>query len=196
MRGQTLVELALVFPLFFVVLIAVIEFVFLLNANLSIGFASRDASLIAAEAGSNPGADCAILQAVEQDVGAPAGANNITSVTIYWADANGTIKAPGASNVWTRTPLTPTPCKLPSGAQITIPYSPPLFFGYPVATRCNITAGCPLSGGHPGLDTIGVTVAFSYVWHTPIAAFSSISGTSGSGVSLSQSNAMRMEPIL
>lgn len=196
MRGQALVEYALVFPMFFVLLLAIIEFVFLMNANLSIGFASRDASLIAAEAGNNPGADCAIIQAIEQDVSAPAGANNITSVTVYWADTNGVIKAPGASNVWTRTPGTPTLCKLPSGTQISIPYSPPATYGYPVADRCNIVAGCPLSGGHPGLDTIGVNVAYAYVWHTPIAAFSSISGTSGSGVSLSQSNAMRMEPIL
>jgi len=193
MRGQTLVEFALVLPLFLVVLFAIVEFVFLMNANLSIGFASRDASLIAAEAGNNPGSDCAVIQAIEKDVSAPADRSNITSVTVYWSDTNGNIKSPGAWNVWNRTGA--TLCTLPSGAQITLPYT--LFTsGYGSASRCNIVAGCPLSGGHPGLDTIGVTVAYAYTWHTPLSAFSSISGSSGSGVSLSQSNAMRMEPIL
>ena len=49
--GQSLVEFALVIPIFLVLLMAVIEFAFLMNGQLSINYATRDAALIAAEAG-------------------------------------------------------------------------------------------------------------------------------------------------
>ena len=61
-RGQTLVEFALVFPIFFVLLMGMIEFGLVFNALLSINFASRDGSLIAAEAGNAVGSDCVILE--------------------------------------------------------------------------------------------------------------------------------------
>ena len=94
--GQSLVEFSLVIPLFLVVLMAVIEFSFLMNGQLSINYATRDAALIAAEAG-NAGldaqnddlADCVILQKVQQDVTAPASTSNITQVQIYWTNATG-----------------------------------------------------------------------------------------------------------
>jgi Flp pilus assembly protein TadG len=67
--GQTLVEFALVLPLFMVLLMGVIEFAFMFNATMAINFATRDASLIAAESGSQATADCAILARIEQSIG-------------------------------------------------------------------------------------------------------------------------------
>jgi hypothetical protein len=87
--GQTLVEFALILPLFMVLLMGIIEFAFMFNATLSINFTSRDASLIAAEAGIQSTADCAVLAKVEQDVAAPLNDSNIQSVTIYKADRFG-----------------------------------------------------------------------------------------------------------
>ena len=46
---------------------------------------------------------------------------------------------------------------------------------------------------HPGVDTIGVSVAYDYTWHTPLK---SLLGWTGNGVNFVRSNAMRMEPIL
>ena len=71
-RGQSLVEFALVFPIFFVLLMGLIEFGLVFNALLSINFASRDASLIAAEAGNAVCSDCVILKKVEDSIGSPA----------------------------------------------------------------------------------------------------------------------------
>ena len=48
-----------------------IEFALLFNATLAVNFATRNASLLAAESGSNPWADCVILQEVEKDMGPP-----------------------------------------------------------------------------------------------------------------------------
>ena len=81
-RGQSLVEFALVFPIFFVLLMSLIEFGLVFNALLSINFATRDASLIAAEAGNAVGADCIILKKVENSIGAPANKAQIQTVEI------------------------------------------------------------------------------------------------------------------
>ena len=104
-RGQSLVEFALVFPLFILLVMAVVEFAFAFNANLAIAFASRDAALVAAEAGDGLNSDCAIIQSVINDVGAPADAAQITSIEIYWSDQNGNYKNPDSSlkNLWNHT---------------------------------------------------------------------------------------------
>jgi len=75
----------------------------------------------------------------------------------------------------------------------TVPYSIPVATPgtYPVATRCNVQAGC--GSGHPAVDTIGVKITYQHTWVTPLANLVSLGGT---GMTLTQSNAMRMEPVL
>jgi Flp pilus assembly protein TadG len=70
-EGQALVEFALVFPIFLVLLLATIEFAFALNAVLSANYSTRDASLIGAEAGTEPRADCKIIRHVLSGMTAP-----------------------------------------------------------------------------------------------------------------------------
>lgn len=70
-RGQTLVEFAMVFPLFLVIFLGIIEFGFIFIGQLSLNCATRDAALVAAEAGSNANADCLILQQINQDLDQP-----------------------------------------------------------------------------------------------------------------------------
>jgi len=188
-----MVEFALVIPLFLVALLGILEFGLVFSALNSINYASRDAALLAAELGSTDGGDCVILAKVESDVGAPADANLITSVTISWTDANGVPKTdPNTglpySNVWTRGGT--TTCSLPSG-DVTVPYTEQTD-DYPSASRCNILAGCP-APHDGGLDTIGVRIVYQYSYHTPLPTLLSWGGT---GWTLDQSNAMRMEPIL
>ncbi len=87
--GQAIVEFALVIPLFLTVLVGVIEFGFLLNAVNTVNYATRDAALIAAEAGNNTTADCAIIKQVFADMGAPTTWDQVTEIRIYLADVNG-----------------------------------------------------------------------------------------------------------
>ncbi len=191
--GQTLVEFALVFPIFLLLVFAVIEFAFVFSGMLGISYATRDAALLAAEAGSNIGADCVILQAVDKAVGPPADDNRITSVVIYKADRNG-VEVTGVSNTWRRTGSYTTP-----DGSCTVPYTRQTN-GYPegfsggVPVRCNWLGGCD---GRP-LDTIGVRVEYSHQWVTPLGGFGAngFGGQGGSGFELTQSNSMRMEPIL
>ncbi len=190
-KGQALVEFAFVFPLFMVLLVGVIEYGFLMNATLASSFATRDASLIAAEAGNSSGADCAILKKVEDDISGPSSAANITNVQIYWADSTtGAIKS-GYVNTYTRSTTQTISCTV-SGSTFTLPYSAPTI-GYPESSRCNVISGASCASGHTGLDTIGVQVTYNYTWHTPLK---SLLGFTGPGWTIVKSNAMEMEPVL
>jgi Flp pilus assembly protein TadG len=192
--GQTLVEFALVFPLFFMLTLALIEFTFVFSGMLGMAAATRDAALIAAEAGNAVDADCAILQAVDQAVGAPADDNKIQNVVIYRADRNG-VEIVGESSAYTRGGT--TTCTLPSGATVSVPYTLGTA-GYPPSSRCNVLNGSGCLPGRTGLDTIGVRVTYLHQWITPLGGFPGpgFGGQGGTGFSLSQSNSMRMEPIL
>jgi Flp pilus assembly protein TadG len=201
--GQSLVEFALVFPIFLVMLLAIIEFAFLMNGQLSINYATRDAALVAAEAGNGLGADCVILQKVEQDVTAPANPANISQVQIFWTNANGqpldtsgnvTTFGSGSQAADTYNRASSTTCTFADGTTLTVPYSLQGTANYPDSARCNGILGAPYcAAGHPGLDTIGVQVTYNDTWRTPLH---NLIGLLGNGWTLTQSNEMRMEPVL
>jgi Flp pilus assembly protein TadG len=186
--GQALVEFSLVFGIFIMMLMGFIEFAFVFNALLSVGHASRDAALIAAEAGNGLGADCSILARIEKDVTAPANPARITQVVIFRSDQNGAVVG-GQQNVYTRTGT--TSCTMADGSTVVVPYSISGTGTYPASGRCNTLAGCP-DATH-ALETIGVKIVYQHTWMTPLASLASLGGT---GMTLTQSNAMRMEPVL
>lgn len=183
-----MVEFALVFTIFVTMLMGFLEFAFVFNALLSVGHATRDAALVAAEAGSNSAADCLVLAQVEKDVTVPADASRITQVVIYRTDQNGALYG-GQQNVYVRTGS--TSCALSDGTTLAVPYSVTGTATYLPSTRCNVQAGC--GSGHPSVDTIGVRVDYQHSWITPLA---NLVGLGGTGVTLTESNAMRMEPVL
>jgi Flp pilus assembly protein TadG len=186
-RGQSLVEFALIFPMFFVLLLGLIEFAFAFNAILSVNFASRNAALYSAEAGAVTGADCVILKSIEDDISAPANEKNITGVEVYRAKSNGDDYVPTEKTVFSRTgSLT---CTMPDGSTSTVPYSR-TSNGYPELNRCNILSGC--GGTHTTIDHIGVRIFYAHDYVTPLRTF--VGG--GSGFTFERSNVMRMEPIL
>ena len=186
-RGQSLVEFALVFPIMITMFMGILEFAFVFNALLSIGHATRDAALVGAEAGNASGADCVILQQIENDVSAPADRSRITQVVIFRSDQNGAVIG-GHENVYARAGS--TSCVLSDGTTLTVPYSASSVT-YPDTSRCNVLVGCGPS--NPSVDTIGVKIEYQHRWVTPLPNLVSLSG---SGTILVQSNAMRMEPVL
>ena len=131
-RGQTLVEFALVIPLFIVMLVGIIEFGFAMNAVLAVSFATREAALVAAEAGSADGADCMILTKVEESISAPSDDRNITRVLIFKSDHNGTRLA---TNTYARTGS--TTCTYSGGSTLTVPYTLSGAENYEDMKRCS-----------------------------------------------------------
>ena len=101
-------------------LMATIEFGLAFNAVLDVNYASRNAALLAAEAGNTAGADCVILESVEDDIGSPAADTAVQSVDIYWADPDGGEKA-GKVNHYVRGGS--TSCTYRDGTTLTVPYS-------------------------------------------------------------------------
>ena len=201
-NGQSLVEFALVFPLFLILLLATIEFAFAFNALLSENYATRDASLIGAEAGSNTGADCQIIQQVLADMRPPVDATRITQIIIYRANSTGGPfggSYTGAGNVWVQAASPTTNCSA-YGGSATVPFHlttnnypeglPNLSSGS--GGRCDYIAGCP-NNSLRTRDTIGVQVSYSYSWHTPLTNFVPLPV---GNFTITRSNEMRLEPIL
>jgi Flp pilus assembly protein TadG len=185
----------MIIPLFLVLVLSVFEFAFMFNALLSVGHATRDAALIAAEAGNAGSADCVTLRAIEDDISAPTNKNRITQVMIYRSDANGTVKN---SNIYVRTGVmvqgdpNSTTCTMADSSKLTVPYKA-TSTGYLATTRCNIVAGCPIGAPTQTLDTIGVRITYTHNWVTPLANFL---GGGAATTTIVQSNTMRMEPVL
>ena len=187
-RGQSLVEFALVIPIFLTLVVAICEFAFLYTTFLSASFTSRDAVQVAAEMGDSPGADEVILARIEQDLSGPANANDIQYVDIFWSDGTGNVKG-GAVNRWSRTGTSSV--TLPSGDVVTVPYEL-VSSSYPLTSRCNILLAVGCAPGHTTIDTIGVTITYQYGWVTPLPG---LIGMSGTGMPIVQTNVMRMEPV-
>lgn len=182
--GQTLAEFAFVFPLFVVLLTAIIEFALIFNAVLALNFASRDASLVAAEAGDEAEADCEILAAIERSLQPPANPGLISKVKIYRVTSGG-VAAETSEFVRGGTKT----CLKPNGTSISVPYSVGSVQNYTPGTRCPRLAGC---FGRTTIDQIGVEITYQYSSHTPIGNFF----TSNGGATLIKANVMRMEPVL
>jgi Flp pilus assembly protein TadG len=204
-RGQSLVEFALVVPIFLMTLVGIIEFAFVFNAQLAVNFASRDAALLGAESGNQAGADCRILASIERNVQAPADGRRITEVVVFRATASGTPLTPSglaaspASNptswmadVYTRGGS--TTCSYPDGSSITVPYTANASNDYPETARCNVLGGCPgFSPARSTVDTIGVRISYRYTWTTGLPGLVAMAGT---GYTFVTANSMRMEPVL
>ena len=135
-HGQSLVEFALIAPIFLMLVVGLIEFAVAFSVQLNVNYASRDAALLAAEAGSGAGADCIILRAVEKDLGSPSDKTSIQQVRVYWASPNGVEKA---ANIYSRSGT--TSCTLADGTTVTVPYSASST-AYPESSRCTYLAGC------------------------------------------------------
>lgn len=187
--GVTLVEFAIVLPIFVTMLFAMIEFGIAFNAELAINRASQTGALVAGQAGPQSDADCIILARVESQLQAPLDKNNVLQVKIFRASMTGNSIL--AASTYAR-----------SGTKdcgtYSVPYSA-TSTGYPPSQRCNVLAGCPtLSPPRSTVDKIGVQITYRHVPVTPMRNLLSFLGGSGSGFdwTFTKQNESRMEPVL
>jgi hypothetical protein len=187
--GTTLVEFAIVLPIFMSTFFAVIEFAVAFNAVLTINRASQGGALIAGQAGSNPDSDCVILARVEAELGPPIDKRAVQQVKIFRANSTGSTIL--ASSTYIRSgSMTCGPYTVPYSATST---------GYPPSQRCDVLAGCPtLTPARTTVDKIGVQITYRYDGVTPLRSLLSFLGGSGTGYSwtFTKQNESRMEPVL
>lgn len=195
-KGQSLAEFALIVPLFFLVLMGLIEFAFAFNGMLNTNYASRGAGLIAAQVGNSAAADCLILNEVEQLMNAPADRSQISRVEIQRTNPSGSTIY--ASSIYQRSGT--TSCSMSGASTLTVPYSV-ISAGYPPSQRCTVLppSGCPtLVPIRTTVDTVAVQITYVYPWHTPLRSLMGMLGgsLSGTGYTFVQRNAFLMEPTL
>jgi hypothetical protein len=195
--GQSIVEFALILPLFIFILLGLIEFSFVFNAVLAAEHATRDASLIAAEAGNAVDADCVILQKIDEDMTAPVDSQRVQEVWIYRADNVGN-PVGGSLDPWSA----PTSQQYRRGGSTTcgslsVPYTLSSAH-YNPEDRCNILNGETCRLGQTGVDHVGVRLVYGYQAHTPMAMpfLGVVLQVRGDGFVITKSNVMRMEPVL
>ena len=191
--GQTLVEFGLVFPIFVMLLLGLVEFSFVFNAVLAVNYSTRDAALAAAEAGDAGGADCIILEYADKAISAPADTARIQSVEIYQAKPDGTLWPGTSKTIYNRGAA--RSCTRPDGTIATVNYANPSPNGYPPSARCNLLGGCNGAGvtNHPTVDNVVVKIVYRHTWVTPLQNF--VGGGAG-GLTFDRSSVMRMEPVL
>ena len=162
-----MVEFALVIPLFLAILTAIVEFAFSFNAVLATQYASRDAALVAAEAGNGEGSDCVILATVDSDMGARRTRADHVGRDLPHDGGRRAGRRGHGLGPHGHDRLHPAR-RLHDDARL-YPHAD----GYPEASRCNVLAGCD----GRGLDHIGVQVNYRYEWKTPLATGSATTST-------------------
>ena len=170
--------------MFFLLTFGLVEFGFLFSASSSVNYVSRVAAMLAAEGGRTAGTDCMVLSAIERDLTPPSTPARVSSVEIYWSDANGNQVA---SNVNLYQRVGSTACSYGDGSTLTIPYTL-VTDNYTEDERCDVLDGC--GGPHTTVDTIGVRITYQHAWVTSFGRY--IAGS----ITFTRSTAVRMEPTL
>ena len=192
--GQAVVELALILPVFLLLLLSILEFGMAFDHLISITYATREGARAGAAlvngggtlgcaAGQSPNAatvDAQIVAAVERVLTSPGSQvalSRVSQIRIFSATATGT--ETGTVNVWTYTPG--------SGPVID---SDPLDFSPSASgwTPCSRTNVLPA-------PSIGVAIRYRYAFATPLGGILSFFGGGGqTGLDVSDRSVMAMNP--
>lgn len=181
-------------PLFFLLLMGVIEFALAFNALLNTNYASRNGGLMASQSGNILGADCLVLEAIEGSLHPPLDRARVRGVEIQRTNAAGNVQA---ANVYRRTGS--HTCTYNDGSTKTVPYSR-VSATYPEGQRCAVLPpqGCPtLVPPRTNVDTVGVQINYEYGMVTPLGSFMAMfNGSQPTQLDFVQRNVFRMEPKL
>ena len=168
----------MVFMIFITIVVALMEFSFLLTTKIGVTNTAQDAVQLASQLGNTASADFQILQLVEKDISAPMDKAKIVSVEIFKTDSYGTTNL-GEDKYKRDGGLYHNP----SDILQTVPYTQSTHT-YDPSIRQNVVA--------TGVDYVGVIVTYQYTWITPITNLVSLGST---GMTFVQSSVSRMEPI-
>jgi hypothetical protein len=178
LRGQSVVEFAMVLPFLMLLILGAVEFGFVFNANLSLEYASREGARVGSAlangggplgcgAGQSPnaaGVDLQIIQAVDRvltSTGSPLNVPDVLEIRIFQATASGGEVA-GKVNIWL-----PTPGAGPVVGGRALDFSP----------SSTGWAACSRTNAQPA-DSVGVAVSYRYRTQTPFARLSGMTTVS------------------
>lgn len=200
-RGQSLVEFALLVPLFMVLLLSMIELGFAFNHQLTLQYASREGARIGADlvngggtlgcnTGQSPNAstvDPIIIEAVDRiltSTGSPIPLAQVSKIRIFQADSAGKDTL-GLDNDWTYTASLYT---LFDGTKVNFQ---PGASSWSVCDRTNQINDTYASA----VDSIGIAITYTYKLTTPLAgAMKLIGGNQASTISMTDATVMQFNP--
>jgi hypothetical protein len=194
--GQGLVEFALLIPILTVLVMGLLEVALLFNAYIGVNRVSQGAGHLASILGNTAGADCLILEQIEDDIYVPNDPRRIQEVIIERTALAGNVSY--QQQVWTRTGT--TDCALPDGTTTPVPYTlqpPGALPAYPEDQRCTVLKGCPaMIPARSTVDNIGVRVRYRHEWLTPLNSIYGFFAGGDTGWTFTQRNIFRIEPTL
>ena len=117
---------------FMVIIVALIEFSFLLTTKIGVTDTAQDAVQLASELGTDQSSDFQVLQLIQKDVSTPLNPSEIVSVEIFKSDANG-IANTGEDKYVPGAPY----YQNPSDTAQTVPFKQ-IGTGFLPSARCNI----------------------------------------------------------
>ena len=164
-RGAVMVEMAIVVPIFILLVFGMLEFGLAFKNKLSMAHAANQATRRATVLGNEASADIEILEAFEQGLVGAASTDSIVYVDIYRANDDGT------KDVWDRyvyDTVTVPGCSWDPCPDLAI--VDPVVYGspedYPPCAR-DISLD-----PSDGVDTVGVDVEYTHTWVTGVLGFS------------------------
>lgn len=183
-EGASLIEAAIIMPVLLLVIVGILEVGLAFKDFLTVSYISREGARIAALAGDDTGADCAILTGIG-DLITQGDLARIQEIQIYKADPNTGNQGASFNRAVYSAGEDPTICTEPVGGQAgdgwTITY---VGAGYvPTSRGVAVSAS---TGGY-NLDIIGVRVILNREWVTGFGPFSG-------SVTVDESTITRMEP--
>ncbi len=193
-RGQGLVEFALIIPVFLLLVLGILEFGFIFDQQITLGYATREGARSGAAFGAGNGTTmvCAdvdknIIAAVQRVLKGPGSRLTLaasTRIQIYKATSSGTVSG-GNVNTWDYTPGAG-----PSVDGQALDFSPSSVNWSACAPRK--TDGTVLSPP----DSIGVSIVHNYDFVTPLSAVVGFFGPDGpASLTISDRTVMALNPI-
>ena len=188
-RGQSLVEFAVVVPVFLLLLLAMLEFGFAFEHDQTISYATREGARTGAALGdgsttypcSTANFDAPIIAAVERVLtapGSPIDLSQVSSISVYKSTADGS-PAAGYVNVW-------TPAS--SGT--------PVVDGMALDFKQTTTGWIPCTRNNgANADALGVSITYTYQFRTTFGGiFRFMFGNAWSSIPISDKTVMNLNP--
>jgi hypothetical protein len=190
-------------PVFLVILLGMLEFGFAFNHNMTLEYATREGARAGAAManGSQPdkttcgngmtlgaaNVDPLIIAAVQRVLESPGSMvdmSNVSSITIYAANPDGT-PISGKSDVWN--------LSIGAGANVPCTGTPPQRMDFAAPASPPWPAGSRLNGGTP--DLLGVSVSYTYSFRSALGGILRFFGGNGAAsLPMTDKTVMALEP--
>lgn len=174
-RGQSLVEFAVILPVFALFLLGMLEMGLAFGHHLTLEYATREGSRTGSALGNGGSINCvggvdtagidqqtvAAVQRILKSPGSPINLSAVTEIRLYRSDANGG-QVGSQVNVWG--PALGAGPDIDPGLGVDRLDFTQRSVGWPVCSRSN----------GPNADSIGVRVLYSYGFQTPLGAIANL----------------------